>query len=100
MYVHPLYELTRDRVIEDVLIYAVKGGLPKEPMTMEVAEMERFTNIGVEVKNMKTISNTSKGHFEQSRIQTTPVNLKTIWGRRLGIKKCAVIAYEPPPPPK
>ena len=93
-----LNELARDREIGEVLVYEVKGGIPKPPMTKEMAENEitdRFSSIGVNVKSFKTICD-SQGNFEQSRVQTTPVNLKNIWGRRLGIKNCAVIAYEHP----
>ena len=92
-------ELDRDRLIEDILVYRVKGGLPQPLVNREVAEKEiesRFAAIGVTVKSMKTFCN-HQGNFEHSRVKTTPVNLKTIWGRRLGLKYCSVIAYEPPP---
>ena len=37
------------------------------------------------------------GKFEMSLVDITPVNLNKIWGRRLGLDNCSIIAYEKPP---
>ena len=92
-------ELAKDRMIEEILVYAVKGGLPKPPETKEMVEeeiTERLNTLNVNIRSMRSICD-SRGHFEQCRVRTTPVNLQNIRGRRLGLKSCAVIAFEPPP---
>ena len=33
------------------------------------------------------------GKFEMSLVDTTSVNLNKIWGRRLGLDNCSIIAY-------
>ena len=57
---------------------------------------ERFSDIGVDVIKIESYSN-SMGKFKQSRVKTSPVNLKDVWGRRLGLRNCSVIEYFPPP---
>ena len=59
--------------------------------------VHKFSEIGVTVKHMKTFSD-YRGNFDKSRVTVSPVNLKTIWGRRLGLNNCSVIEYFPPPP--
>ena len=89
-------EMKKDKVIEEVLISSVTK--PMEKMeTVEEEIRQKFAEIGVNVLEMKTFSN-NRGCFDQSRVRTTPVNLKNIWGRRLGLKNCSVIEYFPPPP--
>ena len=63
-------EIARIRFIDEILVHAEKGGLPKPPMNKDPAEkdmMEGLYNIGVSVKGMKTLSD-NKGNFEQSQI--------------------------------
>ena len=91
-------ELARDKIIEEILVYAVVGGVgtveKKDVVEQEI--VHKLADIGVTVESMQTFS-THDGKFDQSRVRTTPVNLKSIWGRRLGLKKCAVIEYRSPP---
>ena len=54
---------------------------------------DKFAGIGVEVKGMKTITD-SRGKFDKSLVEISKVNLKLIWGRRLGLKNCCVVAFE------
>ena len=93
-----LEELARDKLIEEILVYTVKGCLPKPPASKEEAEQEikeRLSTLDVKVVSMKTICD-KRGYFEQSRVKTTAVNLKNIWGRRPRHKNFAVMAFEPP----
>ena len=88
--------LKRDKIIEEVLIYSVTQPIEK----MEVVEEEikqKFANIGVNVEHLKTFRD-RRGYFKQSRVKVSPVNLKDVYGRRLGLSNCAVIEYYPPPP--
>ena len=89
-------ELKRDKIIEEVVISSVTQPFEK----VEVVEEEikqKFADIGINVVSMNSFSS-KRGYFDQSRVRTTPVNLKTIWGRRLGLNNCSVIEYYPPPP--
>ena len=91
-------ELARNRMIDEILVYTVKGGVPKPPAIKEETEQEikeRLSTIGVNIRSMKTICD-KWGNFKQSRVKTSGGNLKYIWGRRLGHKNCAVIAFELP----
>ena len=90
-------ELARDKIVDELWVYYVGGATPAD--TIEVAEqeiVEKLSKIGISVVYMKTFSNFN-GNFDQSRVKTSPVNLKDIWGRRLGLKNCAVIKYRHPP---
>ena len=90
-------ELARDKIIEEILVYSVGGIGPEEKKDVVEQEIvQKLANIGVIVKSMKSFSKFN-GNFDQSRVKTSPVNLKDIWGRRLGMMKCAVIEYYPPP---
>ena len=73
-------------------MYAVTEPIEKKS-DVEAEIREKFANIGVEVREMKTKS-TYRGEFDKSLVEISQVNLKLIWGRRLGLKNCSVIAYE------
>ena len=89
-------ELKRDKIIEEVIISSVTQPTEKlEDVENEIRQ--KFANIGVNILSMNSFTN-SRGCFKQSRVRLTPVNLKTIWGRRLGLKNCSIIEYFPPPP--
>ena len=52
-------ELARNRMIDEILVYTVKGGVPKPPAIKEETEQEikeRLSTIGVNIRSMKTIS--------------------------------------------
>ena len=85
-------ELARDKNVEKVIVYAVTEPIEKKS-DVEAEIREKFANIGVEVREMKTKS-TYRGEFDKSLVDISQVNLKLIWGRRLGLKNCSVIAYE------
>ena len=90
-------ELARDKIINEILVYYVGGATPadeKEVVEQEI--VEKLSEIGISVESMKTFS-TFNGKYDQSRVKTSRVNLKDIWGRRLGLKNCAVIEYRHPP---
>ena len=54
---------------------------------------ERFYSIGVEIQDMY-IKEDRLGKFDRSLVKITPVNLRRIWGRRLGLQNCAVVEHK------
>ena len=85
-------EAAKDKIIDKVIVYAVTRAIEnKENVETEIRE--KFASIGVKVIDMKTKSN-FRGLFEKCLVDVSPVNLKLIWGRRLGLKNCSAIAYE------
>ena len=74
-----------DKMIDEVLMYTV----------VENEIRECLSTVGVTVVKMQTFCN-SKGDFYQSRVKTSPVRLKTICGRNLGLKNCEVIEFKSP----
>ena len=85
-------ELARDKIVEKVIVYPVTKPIEK---TSDVEEevKEKFSAIGVTVKQMKT-KTTYRGEFNGSVVDISLVNLNVIWGRRLGLKNCSIISYE------
>ena len=90
-------ELERDKIIEDIIIYAVPPSDCRIQMQdgeeVEKEVREKFSSIGVEVREMQ-LRSSRKGTFESSLVKITPTNLRKIWGRRLSLKNCAVIEYK------
>ena len=92
-------EMEKDRMVEEILVYAVPPSDIRKKMQdvneVEQEVRERFSSLGVDVRSFK--SNSSRGGaFECSRVKVTPTNLRMIWGRRLGLKNCAVIEWKQP----
>ena len=85
-------KLARDKIVEQVVIYAVTKPIEKKT-DVEHEIREKFATMGVQVLQMKTQS-TYRGEFEQCLAYISPVSLKQIWGRRLGLRNCSVIAFE------
>ena len=85
-------ELARDILVEKVLVYPVTEPIEKKA-DVEQEVRERFSEIGVEVKQMDT-KITFRGEFKGSVVTISPVNLNRIWGRRLNLKNCSVIHYK------
>ena len=84
-----LNELARDKIVEKVIVSAVT----KVKANVENEIREKFAALGVEIKHLKTRSN-YRGKFEHCIVYVSPVNLKNIWGRRLALKNCSVIAFD------
>ena len=55
---------------------------------------EKFEKIGVGVLSIET-RRSIFGEYKCSIVETSPVNLNLIWGRRLGIPDCSIIAFDP-----
>ena len=53
----------------------------------------RLSSMGVEVLSIRHRTK-SGGKHESSLVKLTPVNLNRIWGRRLGLKNCAVVEFK------
>ena len=92
-------ELERDRLVEEVVIYAVPPSDCRQPLkdVIEVENeiQERLASIGVNIMNIRHKS--KLGKHESSLVRVTPaVNLNRIWGRRLGLKNCAVVEFKKP----
>ena len=81
-------ELDRDKMVEELIVSSVT-----KPIEL-ITDVEHA--IGIKVINMRSYGN-ARGMFNQSRVRTSPVNLKDVWGRRLGLRNCSVIEYFPPP---
>ena len=79
----------RNKDVEKITVYAVTEPIEKKA-DVEREIIEKFNEIGVDVKSMRTKSN-YKGMFEGSLLEISPINLNRIWGRRLGLNNCAVI---------
>ena len=92
-------ELARDKLVNEVIIYAVPPSDCRKSMQdaeeVEKEVKERFSLIGVEVLDMK-IRASRIGKFESSLVKITPVNLRRIWGRRLGLLNCAIVEHKKP----
>ena len=92
-------ELARDKLVNEVIIYAVPPSDCRKSMQdaeeVEKEIKERFSLIGVEVLDMK-IRASRTGKFESSLVKITPVNLRRIWGRRLGLLNCAIVEHKKP----
>ena len=85
-------ELARDILVEKVLVYPVTEPIEKKA-DVEQEVRERFSEIGVEVKQMDT-KITFRGEFKGSVVTISPVKFNRIWGRRLNLKNCSVIHYK------
>ena len=85
-------ELARDKNVEKVIVYAVTEPIEKK-VDVEQEIREKFAAIGVKVKAIKTKTDYN-GLYEKSLVDISGVNLNLIWGRRLGLNNCSVIAYE------
>ena len=88
-------ELARDKIVNDVIIHSVIEPIEKKD-DVEQEIKSKFADIGVQVIEIRSFTD-FRGNFKTSRVKTSPVNLKMIWGRRLGLKNCALLEYEPPP---
>ena len=74
--------------LEEAIVCSVTKPIEKEK-DVEQEIIRKFGEIGVAVKEMKTFSD-YRGNFDKSRVIVSPVNLKSIWGRRLGLNNCSV----------
>ena len=92
-------EVERDRMVEDVLIYAVPPSDCRKQMQnvneVEYEVREKFSSLGVAVRSIESKS-IRGGTFQSSKVKIAPVNLNLIWGRRLGLENCAVIEWKQP----
>ena len=82
----------RNKLVEKVIISPLNRS-SETKATVEAEIMEKFEAIGVTVKVMNTKS-TAFGKFSGSVVEISPVNLNTIWGRRLGLENCSIIAFD------
>ena len=93
-------EAKRDRMVEKVVIYRVsEGSLFKPKQTNDEVEKEvtdKLATMGVEVLEFSSHADRD-GKYETGVVSISPVNLNKIWGRRLGLTNCSVIAYKKPP---
>ena len=88
-----------DKVVEKVYIYAVPPSDIRQRIPdaeeVEIEIRDKFSGLGIEVKDIQIITS-RLGKYESSVVKISPTNLKRIWGRRLGLKTCAVVEYNRP----
>ena len=82
--------LTIERLV--ILKLADKAFVEKDVIEQEIKQ--KFGEIGVTVMGIETKRSYS-GEFKGSIVKTSMVNLNRIWGRRLGISECSIIAFDP-----
>jgi hypothetical protein len=87
------FEAARDRLIAKSLVCPV-GCSRVEKDAIEKEIREKFEGIGVTVMKIET-KRSYLGEFKGSIVSTSLVNLNRIWGRRLGITDCSIIAFDP-----
>ena len=75
-------------------IVALVGFSKVEKDVIEQEIRQKFGEIGVTVMGIETRRSYS-GEFKGSIVKTSMVNLNRIWGRRLGISECSIIAFDP-----
>jgi hypothetical protein len=85
-------EASRDKMVDKVLIYPV-GKSTVEKKVIENEIRVKFEKNGVTVKQIQT-KRSYFGEFIGSIAEISPVNLNRIWGRRLGVSKCSIIAFD------
>ena len=81
------------KMIERVCIYHVPTSILSK-LDKDVVQREiklKFEAVGVSVKKFKFIGN--KSYFESCVVEISPVDLRKIWGRRLGVTDCSCISY-------
>ena len=90
-------ELQPDKLVEDIFVYAVPLSDCRQPIPDakedEQEIRERFTCLGVEIRDIR-IQTSKHGKYERGFLRISPINLNKIWGRRLGLKSCAVSEYK------
>ena len=87
------YEAARDRMIAKSLVCPV-GFSSVEKDAIENEIRQKFEEIGVTVIQIDT-KRSFLGEYKGSIVFTSLVNLNRIWGRRLGITNCSIIAFDP-----
>ena len=90
-------EVARDKLVEEVIVYAVPPSDIRQP-AQDVIDVEQeirksLSSIGVNVLSIRHRTRPG-GQYESSLVKLTPVNLNRIWGRRLGLKNCAVVEFK------
>ena len=87
------FEVARDRLIGKALVCPVGfSSVAKDVIENEIRQ--KFEEIGVNVIKIET-KRSYLGEFKGSIVTTSLVNLNKIWGRRLGITDCSIIAFDP-----
>ena len=88
-----------DKVVEKVYIYAVPPSDIRQRIPdaeeVEIEIRDKFSGLGIEVRDIH-IFTSRLGKYESSVVKISPTNLKRIWGRRLGLKTCAVVECNRP----
>ena len=87
-------EAARNKMIEKIIVYPVTKKWKVEKDVIENEIKEKLKLIQVNVKNIET-KRTLFGEFNGSIVETSPVNLNEVWGRRLGVTNCAIISFDP-----
>ena len=88
-------ELARDKLVDEVIVYAVPPTDIRQPVQgahdVEEEIRAKFSSMGIDVVNIR--HRVIAGKYESSLVKLTSVNLRRIWGRRLGLSNCAVVEF-------
>ena len=87
-------EAARDKMVEKIIIYPVTKKWKVDKNAIENEIKDKLNLMQVNVKNIET-KRTIFGEFNGSIVETSPVNLNKVWGRRLGVTNCAIISFDP-----
>ena len=89
-------ELARDKLVDEVIVYAVPPTDIRQPVQgahdVEEEIRAKFSSMGIDVVNIR--HRVIAGKYDSSLVKLTPVNLRRIWGRRLGLSNCAVVEFK------
>ena len=89
-------ELARDKLVDEVIVYAVPPIDIRQPVQgahdVEEEIRAKFSSMGIDVVNIRHRVIAVK--YESCLVKLTPANLRRIWGRRLGLSNCAVVEFK------
>ena len=81
-------------MVEKIIVCPVNKNWKVEKEVIEKEIRDKLMAIEVEVKSIET-KRTVVGAFRGSIVETSPVNLNKVWGRRLKVKDCSIISFDP-----
>ena len=87
-------EAAQDKMVKKIIIYPVTKKWKVKKDVIENKIKDKLNLMQVNVKDIET-KRTIFGEFNGSIVETSPVNLNKVWGRRLGMTNCAIISFDP-----
>ena len=81
-------------MVEKIIVCPVNKNWKVEKEVIEKEIRDKLMAMEVEVKSIET-KRTVFGAFRGSIVETSPVNLNKVLGRRLKVKDCSIISFDP-----